>query len=817
MLESARGSVETSEHNGLPRASVLQDDRPKKMGHIELVVFLALAGLTPILCQTTGVRPNLFQCYNASALPGVLTANGRPPVTVNILIEFIRKLEDANPTFTARELIVAILQRLRQDGIMTTGRLTDNSIGIPFSPKRLEAFKTTLILQRFLTNTSLELDYGDLDASEVCSLHYMISSTIDNQLRNDESSTCARSSRYTSRILRGRRDLEEETTEVPEVPEVANDDENVGDTENVEVEGVEGFGVRSILASSNDVSQCPVELGVMYTNYGTVKAGQVLAGIATGLNAETVLTCDNRYAATISGEIAEAALVQANTTIVVGVSGGWNSTINPRYYFLQRNMLTQVTDAEIRGSLDGLYMALKMDSWRSEFQDLKVSQILDMYYTQNKGVFDSSFRACNRNILYTEMTTTDTLLSEILNFMGPLDEASQYGQTVSPTAYASLTNAALSSFNAYLPQMNTTDLNCSPDNLNIERVATDLWIFLDFSWSYTTVQPLLSYILDNIDVNKFGTRYTLFNGRDGTNITTNSTSSLLDFYRQYNQTVHQNQNRDFDYATVVETVENVGRLKLNNNSYAGGESTIVVLMPRTTPNQDQNTLLAQRRELIDEHIPDLTILVVGTGNQADYSSIVSNSAKDVIILTETTSEDQIKQMGQNLIERIKNAPRAVINPSCTSEFNGASSTFSLTQYVEPRGVNYYRISPNYFFTGDGTKNLKITENSYGSIDVCISREDSRPNNQTSECETLNSAVKTIEITGYCGDIISSCSPIYISVTGNTTRTQCKDTLCRFPDDIKYTISLENVGCASSAFRIFANFAVLAVLFLLLGF
>lgn len=150
------------------------------------------------------------------------------------------------------------------------------------------------------------------------------------------------------------------------------------------------------------------------------------------------------------GEIAEAALAQATTPIVIGASGGWNSTVSPRYYFLQRNTQLQATDAEIRGSLDGLYMALRLDTWRSLFSDIKVSQILDLYYSPNqRGVFDTSFRSCNRSLLYTELVTPETLRGQVLAFMGPLDDASQYGQTVSSNSYEELTTAALESFNSY--------------------------------------------------------------------------------------------------------------------------------------------------------------------------------------------------------------------------------------------------------------------------------------------------------------------------------------------------------------------------------
>lgn len=70
------------------------------------------------------------------------------------------------------------------------------------------------------------------------------------------------------------------------------------DIENV----VDTFDTRSLNVGSYDMSQCPLELGVFLTNYGTIKGGQVLAGIATGFNQQTVETVDNRYAATIAGK-----------------------------------------------------------------------------------------------------------------------------------------------------------------------------------------------------------------------------------------------------------------------------------------------------------------------------------------------------------------------------------------------------------------------------------------------------------------------------------------------------------------------------------
>lgn len=54
-------------------------------------------------------------------------------------------------------------------------------------------------------------------------------------------------------------------------------------------------------------------------------------------------------------------------------------------------------------------------------------------------------------------------------------------------------------------------------------------------------------------------------------------------------------------------------------------------------------------------------------------------------------------------------------------------------------------------------------------------------------------------------------------SGNILIVLVSDTLCRFPDNIKYTITLENVACASGAIRILSNLFAVAVVFLLLRF
>lgn len=276
----------------------------------------------------------------------------------------------------------------------------------------------------------------------------MISNTIDEVARNNEASECAASSRFTQRILfRGRRDEGEDGG----VEGGAGDGPEDEDTEFI----AEGLGGRSSASSSN-FSQCPLELGVVQTQSGSVKAGNFLAGIAAGLNQQTVTGVgtsiyDNRYATTLGGELCETALNQANEPFSLGASGGWNSTINPKYYILQQNRLLQATDAELRGALDGLYIGLRMSTLLQTYSDLRVSQMIDMYYSPfEKGIFNSSFKACNRNTLYSDLIDSTVLRTEVATFMAVLNKAAVGEVSVSPSAITLFSESVVTAMESYL-------------------------------------------------------------------------------------------------------------------------------------------------------------------------------------------------------------------------------------------------------------------------------------------------------------------------------------------------------------------------------
>lgn len=138
----------------------------------------------------------------------------------------------------------------------------------------------------------------------------------------------------------------------------------------------------------------------------------------------------------------------------MGNKGNWNTSIDPKYYFLEspeKNHL-YLTDAEIRGGLDGLFLALNIEDWKSKSSDIKISQILDLYYT--RGVFNTTARACNRKELVKDIIKSDKLIEQTTLFNSLLDQEALFDYTPNRESYPSFAQLASQSLQDYFGKNN---------------------------------------------------------------------------------------------------------------------------------------------------------------------------------------------------------------------------------------------------------------------------------------------------------------------------------------------------------------------------
>lgn len=869
-----------------------------------LIATIILGALLPTQGQEnvqTRVAPSLLECYEN---PMLFERDNRLPMTMNMLIELIRKVEDA-PEFNQdmRQLSIALMHRFRQDGIVRASGVQNIPGVLPFSPVGFHFTKHRILFSRLLPGNAQTFPNATLTAQERCTLHFMLSSSIDMMVRGDESVRCTQLSQYrASRVPREidsqdrnklrsnylgdiqmlnqpemnqirkqikkfkhsanlEMDPKEEQPE-EEVSEVAAADgeqdpvESQDETEGEPTEQELLDDATLVDIASNAISACPVENGVVHTRWGTLSAGTVIAGIAAGLEPQTVqlrdllpprsaqfrarqqvqpMRVDNRWAATLSGDLAEVTLLHAPSqpaNIQVGAAGAWNQTVAPRWFFLSQRTALEMTDAEIRAGIDGLALATNVIEWRNRANMLRLSQVLDMYYSQ-RGVFNQQMRSCNRRDLFTTVAPIQAMRDQAVAFSNILDKEMQMAFTVTQQAIVQFSGGAADALASYVPT-SLNDLSCeataiTPNDPTIWRAAADLFIFVDTAWAFRDIHSVVAHLLDNLDVGRFGTTYTILNAFNG-EVLVNSTQFLGDFHARYTPELHVAQTAGLNLPTILrslrEQVTPIMMAERQNNSMSGRAKVSLILPNTAAVSEGDSNFAVERLHILREEVPDLRLMFFAGGTPTRFNRFVREESRDIFQMREIGTGaiiDSVNVQTTPVIRRIQQEPRRVVNPRCGHDWIQTTwGSNSFNQYVEPRGIVFYRLQPNYFYQQGQNRRLRIQGHGFATVTVCHSRWVQLPranttqNNEAVNCRVINTETVDIDLSNACEghSVIHTCPPVFFSVehTQQTevTNLRCTERECRFPDNARFAVVVENMGCFSSAGKLFSSLTLLMV-------
>ncbi|XP_076290974.1 uncharacterized protein LOC143214158 isoform X2 [Lasioglossum baleicum] len=354
----------------------------------KIVLWIVCCELQLVWSQIT-IPEQLKECYTANA-----AFNSSHPLNLRVLIDIIQKLErQSYRTMDMRELSSSLLQRFKFDGVeyQTKVQITDGVL--PFRATGPQRVKQKLIEELIPGNADILPDDMLLPV-ERCMLHRAISNTIvqpdDRKCRNE---SCQQDTK---------------TEKLSDKP--------------------------------TDTFNHPRQQGVILTQYGTVAPGAIIGAIAASLqhqnvplnqliaslevpelerNSTTVETStyneeeidfvlprsemshelhmwyrtlttssirlDNVWLTTVAGDLAEMAVYQGPfkwQNMSIGATGYWNNTMRPAVYYLTSSHDNfDATRAELLGGIDGLIIASNLQTWIQDFYNLRLSQILDMYYS----------------------------------------------------------------------------------------------------------------------------------------------------------------------------------------------------------------------------------------------------------------------------------------------------------------------------------------------------------------------------------------------------------------------------------------------------
>ncbi|EDV98459.1 GH23130 [Drosophila grimshawi] len=839
-----------------------------------LGLILGIIGSGSVLAQENAqlqIPPSLIECYNSSYF---MNRDNRLPANMDTLISLIEKVEQSYAAtgyqVDIRTVSVALLHRFRQDGIKRAPGVNAVQGVIPYSPTGFQFPKLRILLSRLLPGNANNFPNSSLTSTERCSIHFMLSSTFDTRQRGDENTVCGQLSQYRSQRL---------PRALSRGNNFVGDAEWLSDTRPKRANYVQQKGSQALdydsdwayAGNEGGTSQCPVEDGVVRTPWGTVSAGTLIAGVATGLQQQnvplntllqlatqrrgagggggrtqsqtTASSVDNRWAATLAGDLAEVTLVQVpvsvNNVATVGATGGWNDTVLPHWYFLSQRNNLEATDAEIRGGLDGLIIAMNVQQWRTQASGLKLSQLLRMYYSAT-GVLSSGIQACSRQQQFPNVAPSQQMQLQTSAFAQVLDREMQLKVTLEPAAIAEFANTASLSLVTYVPQ-SLNDVSCTASNnqdlSDIITPMTNLYVFMDTTWQYSTIVDYLAYILQQLNIHPHASSVTMLSAYDGS-IIVNTTNLITDFYQQWNYTIQSQLQQGFNLPNVLRSIQNLTQTLLNEeqtNSSVSGRSLVALIMPnQANVNDGDSNYVTTQLQYIYEQIPDLRFIYYGGGSIQRFSNFVRDSAKDLFpLMTGST----VATSAGPVARRIALIPRRIINPRCGSAwYTNSWGTDQMYQYIRPGTANFYRVAPNYFFGSGANRVVTIQSQNGGSFTVCSSRtyewpqQNSTANGNgggttgTNSGSTADQSCVQISGNSYSYDLsnacngyytITQCPPLYLSVQpGTTSTTSCTQDECQTPDQWRYVVSVVNMGCYNGVSALTASFFTLLLALLL---
>lgn len=157
-------------------------------------------------------------------------------------------------------------------------------------------------------------------------------------------------------------------------------------------------------------------------------------------------------------------------------------------------------------------------------------------------------------------------------------------------------------------------------------------------------------------------------------------------------------------------------------------------------------------------------------------------------------------------------PRRLTNPRCSAYWSALSTgSNQITQFEGLGHINFYRLSPHYFFSEGSMRYLKVKPLSAVAFIVCTSRSNHWPYRNPTSPYTQGEDCKQITTTDFSFDLgdlclnyntFMDCPPLYLSVQAQTfvdaNLLNCKEPACTTPYESQFAIMVNNLDCANKA-------------------
>ncbi|XP_022902258.2 uncharacterized protein [Onthophagus taurus] len=753
------------------------------MSKIIIVTTTLFISIYAINTISPSLPERLRDCYRrnfSETIPNV-------PHNIPVFIELIRKLEDYPKSYlNIRMLATAVFYAAKLDGIEESEFGTENEFVIAFKATNKQFFKFQMIALHFLTGNDERFPYEAFTQEELCILHDLISNSLRSWERGDERYTC----------------------EVRNTAKVGNN-------------------TRRLL------SDCPVEKGVIKTRWGTVSPGHLIAAfiaafeeshvelqsLMSDISKELNITFDsdvsesvkvnNVLAVTLVGDMAEVIFSQnVNSNVSFGQSGRWNNTMYPREHYLSEHRW-DMTEAEFLGGLDGLILARELKRWTDIMSSVRLSQILDMYYSKRGVAFDKTYKACERRSKLVPIFRDFDFAEQINAVAQLLEQNARYGSTVYKETIETYSKKIDDYFKNYSNDISNTYGVCEDEEAmnNLEII-----VILDGTWKQDEIFSIISYLAELADVSHYGSKLGIINGQTGEWIS-NVTNDLYQVFANLRNTTNfpERLHLSTSLNTVTELYQEASSSDCGiKKSRAFGHVVLVFASTALVGSDDATRTQSSMRTLKGTR-PDVRIVYVTSENSASHYRNLVDNFPDVQILTTVSREglEGSRSVVDVVMPMLQETSSSIVDPFC-------GGVTDVEDYITPGMRRKYLVHREIVARTSVT--VRFKGYGYGDVTICARNADNEYYRDYKEnyreeyggdrrenyreykdvgCNKITGSDEiTFDVSMICG--IGSLCNVEFSAISNDSNLKCTEMECRYPDQIRMDIEVRWSGSSRAS-------------------
>ncbi|KAF9816162.1 hypothetical protein SFRURICE_003713, partial [Spodoptera frugiperda] len=717
---------------------------------------------------------HLFTCQASPDLPA--------PRRLDVFLSLLKKLE----------LQSQLDMRLLSSGLAKNDGIEQSSVNaieteflLPFRASSFQFNKFKILMDIFLPSQNLVQVDEILPIAEKCLMHKMLSSTVRQWERGDENLVCPLSAQLGQN---NNMDTQSNSRWLPVAGiswEFSNGEYRFTDdtkTPNIVMEDV----AEPLMVSAKQEWVDDIETLIPAVNNTPILRRQ-----------SDVADIGNVWVATLAGDLAEVVVNQGPRVgsiaqnMVIGSNNRWNDTLLPRDHYLFPQNLTvadwQFTDAEILAGIDGLILAHHVPKWVEQRRSLRLSQVLDMYYS-NEGVsFDPSIKACNRQNLFSDIVNKGDLLVETSRFAHVLS-LRQITVYVPVEEMERMAVAAVNAFMDYAPTL-LRRVHKACEMLGGAPVV-DLIVATDGSWKGYDVEQFMSWIGGSLETNMQRGSISLLHGNTGTWIAPPSynLTTMFSYIKNFTDEWPNRLNLPTVMSTILQYSLNKSVAEIANNASGGPSTVVLIVSPSDRPSAPEMDRTRELMALLRTSYFDVYFSYVAE-DLSDFQNI-NNEYLDYselfISTTSTSVQDIVAAVDTFLVK--SDIPQRLMGPQCPFN-NTVFNQVEFEDFVLPNRPMLYRIHPFYLRLQDLIR-VQFRNDGQGQLLVCMWRGAEASHN----CQTIEQrGIHMFNLTKPCPSP-DFCLPAYFTVTATSTDNLCANNDCRLPHQVGYYMSHAGLRC-----------------------